>query len=492
MKTNKTPPTLIWLIFLAGFVGLLVLLKSSNSHAQEDATFMQVAPQGFGDRDNSWTWSMQWWNGHLYVGTNRAWHCAEVASFHNIFPQTIPYPPDDPDVDCPEDIEDISTQAEIWRWTPETDTWTRVYQSPADLQLPSGKFISRDIGFRGITVFREANGTEALYVTGVSPKFIGYGVELPPPRILRSTDGVNFTPLPQDPGTFLGDITYSSFRNPVSFNGRLYLIGGIAQGSGVLLEAANPAWGNNNFQAVNPTNTLVSNVYPFNGYLYVGVKDALNGYAVLKSDFSGSPPYNFTTVVEDGGYAPEIEKNHEVLSMAMFNGDLYVGCNGLSLGLSGEDNAAELIRIHPDDSWDVIAGVARNTPDGFKVPLSGYSAGFDNLFNAHMWRMEAFNGQLYVGTFDSSTTFKNDPIIGPLVEPIMGFDLYRSPNGTDFFPVTITGFGDKFNFGVRGMEATPYGLFVGTANYYYGLEVWRSLETGPRIYLPAIMSGASQ
>src|SRR5690242_13913841 len=46
--------------------------------------FSVAAPQGFGDRQNSWAWAMAWWQpqgdptGHLYVGTNRAWPCANA------------------------------------------------------------------------------------------------------------------------------------------------------------------------------------------------------------------------------------------------------------------------------------------------------------------------------------------------------------------------------------------------------------------------------
>src|SRR5262245_26764578 len=117
--------------------------------------FQQVAPQGFGDRDNSWAWSMLWWRGKLYVGTNRAWHCAEIAGMHSAFPLFVKYPPRNADADCTADPCDLPLQAEIWRWTPETDRWERVYRSPKEIPIPGrpGKYVARDVGFRDMAVF---------------------------------------------------------------------------------------------------------------------------------------------------------------------------------------------------------------------------------------------------------------------------------------------------------------------------------------------------
>lgn len=465
--------------------------------------FIRAARQGFGDRDNGWAWSMQWWRGHLYVGTNHAFHCAEVASLNRFFAKLFPYPPPDPDVRCPRRPEDLDLRAEIWRWTPWTNTWQRVYQSPRNVPMPRhpGRFIARDIGYRGMNVFREADGTEALYVAAVSAQFLWNPV--PPPRILRSTDGIHFAPVPQWKGTVLGDFDGNGFRNQTSFRGRFYIVGGTLQGSGVLFESRNPALGNNHFQRVSPTNMIVSAVEPYNGFLYLGTKDVKNGYSVVKTLALGNPPYGYLPVVSRGGYVSGLASNPEILHMKEFRNRLYVGGNGLKVGILGLMGPAEVIRINPDDSWDVVVGYPRLTPDGMKFPISGFDAGFGNFFNGHMWRMEVFDDNLYVGTFDSSTTFKNNRRAAPFLRHLMGFDLFRTPNGRRFYPITTRGFGDKFNFGVRSLEATPYGLFLGTANYYYGLEIWRgwprfglrsttALDLPHKVYLPLIVKSSSE
>ena len=485
----------ITLTTLLTLLGLVVLPGAVRGSPPLDAAnFTLAAPQGFGDRNNSWAWSMQWWNGHLYVGTNRALLCATQASLNYLFgDDTYPYPPNEPDVECTPDPHDLPLQAEIWRWTP-PNTWERVYQAPNNVPIPNsqGKFVARDVAYRGMTIFKEPDGTEALYVGSVSPRLV-YG-QMPPPRILRSTDGVNFAPLPQDAGTFLGDVQFASFRNPVSYNGRFYIQGGSSQGAGVLLEADNPAAGNDNFRQVSPFGMTVSAVTPYNGALYLGTEDLRNGYSVFKTDAKGSPPYTFTPIIEKAGYLtepnrpPSVLPNVEILSMKVFQNRLYLGANGVATLL--ESQPAELMRVNPDDTWDIVVGNGRDTPTGRKEPISGIPGGFGNPYNNHMWRMEVFDGNLYLGTFDSSTAFRNDP---GFPQDILGFDLYRTADGTNFVPITTTGFGDKFNFGVRNMAATPYGLFVGTANYYYGLKIYRGLPAdfkGFKMYVPGVTTAA--
>ena len=64
--------------------------------------------------------------------------------------------------------------------------------------------------------------------------------------------------------------------------------------------------------------------------------------------------------------------------------------------------AADLIRIHPDDSWDLVVGERRNTQQGMKLPLSGLGAGFNDFFNGYIWRLAEHDGWLYAGTYNWS------------------------------------------------------------------------------------------
>ncbi len=438
--------------------------------------FVEAAPQGFGDRQNSGVWSMQWWKGKLYIGTVRSFFCWTAAWTHSMFP-FLPYPPDDPDMACAPDPQDLPLQAEIWRYTPETETWERVYQSPNDVEIPDhpGKYTARDLGYRGMTVFEEPDGSEALYVGSTTSNLLW--PPMPPPRILRSIDGTTFEPVPQEPGTLLGDLgmDQASFRDMEIYNERLYVINGGAQGQGGVLESENPAEGNDSFRWITPQDMRAFEMATFNGFLYLGVTD-VSGYQIVKTDATGTPPYTFTPVVTDGGFRRPL-RSPIVLSMFVFKDRLYVGT----------DYIAEVIRINPDDTWDLVVGTPRETPDGWKYPLSGMDSGFDWPLNVHIWRMQEHEGVLYFGTLDESMRVFKDTSLAEQYRERFGFDLYATPDGYYFRPITLTGFGDTFQAGLRSFASTPYGLFAGSAGYWYGLRIWQGIPGEVyTVYLPLV------
>jgi hypothetical protein len=438
--------------------------------------FTPAGPQGLGDRQDSWPWAMQWWQGHLYVGTNRAYRCVSEWSWRKFLRALIPnlaylfpYPPKDFHLDCAEEPQDLPMQAEIWRWSPANSTWEMVYQSPNDVPNPDhpGWFVPRETGFRSIAVHVDPDGTEALYIGGITTRPMWDG-PVPPPRILRTTNGTNWEPLPQEPGTFLGELDLASLRSLTSFNGQLFALAGPIQGNGFLIGSSNPAAGNDAWSQVSPEPLRFFELETFNGWLYAGTLDVTTGYSVLKTDAEGDAPYEFQPVVPPGAYLEE-KPSRSVVSMHVHEGRLYVGT----------DNPAEIVRINPDDTWDLVIGTPRQTPHGMMYPLSGIDDGFGNQFNDHIWRMQSFGGGLYVGTYNSATNWKDIPLLGALLGHSMGFDLYRtSDNGWYFTPETMNGFGDPLSIGVRNFAATPYGLFVGAANDYHGLIIWRK---GPNL-----------
>ena len=54
-----------------------------------------------------------------------------------------------------------------------------------------------------------------------------------------------------------------------------------------------------------------------------------------------------------------------------------------------------------------------------------------------------------------------------------GFDLLVSKDGVNFDAITRDGFGDYSNHGLRTICSTEYGVYMGTANPYYGTQLWR-------------------
>ncbi len=435
-----------------------------------------AAEQGFGDRSNSYPWSVQWFKGKLYVGTGRDFYCVQQATIARWIPSlSFLYPPADPVFACTPNPQDLPLQAEIWAWTPDTDTWERVYQSPADVPKPGNpsELMARDTAYRTMAVFTEADGTEALYVGAVSSESFNPGV--PPARILRTTDGLAFEAVPQDPGTLLGDLIINGFpgngfRSMTVHDGRLYTVASEGfLGFGRLLDAANPAGGNDAWRFAMAEGFDMFDMASYNGSLYLGLANE-DFFSVVKLDTSGDPPYSFTTVIPEGGYNPN-QKSQSVVSMYVSGGMLYVGT----------DRPAEMYRVHPDDSWELIVGAPRFTPVGMKRPLSGMNTGFDNNFNLHVWRMQEAFGVLHVSTFDQTTKWLAG---APTLAPVAGFDLYGTTDGWNYTQITRSAMGDPRDQGVRNFSLTPYGLFIGASNIHDGLNLWRATPDPARLTPP--------
>jgi hypothetical protein len=473
--------------------------------------FVRIATKGLavdgrgnpmsGDRQNSFPWSMVWWKGKVYVGTGRAFACMTVATNDVALGQNN-YPGTDPDVECTPDPKDLPLAAEIWRFTPETYIWERVYQSPVDvpiefdsLGVPT-RFTARDIAFRGMAVFKEnGTGVERLYVGGISasslfdqlPGYTGPGAKrFPAPRMLFTANGTSWKAVPQKPGTFLGDIGIQTervnkrgFRSFVTMrddNGvnRLFVTLSDLRGVGRMLVSSDPSKGNNAWRQASPSAddlpifTLA--VYRNEIYATVGDQNYPGGYAIFKTDARTPDPfapgrYLFTPVIEGDGM--QFLRPRGAISMQEFLGRLYIGT----------DRPSELIRINPDGSWDLVVGPPRMTASGFKWPLSGVlGKGFNSLFNGHFYSMAVHNGELYLGTWDWSQAMMYSPL-DALFKSSYGFDLFKSRDGEHFSVIDRNGFGDPYNASVRNLLSTPMGLFVGITNAQFGLEVRRNVTS---------------
>jgi hypothetical protein len=439
---------------------------------------------------------MAWFGDSLYVGTTRAALCLVKAR--------VPVPMTVWPVNCPDRPSDNDLRAHIWRYRTSTGTWENVHVSPWVEGQDGGK-VAREIGYREMIAY-QAPGDSApcLYVANWANNKGGQVA-----RILRSTDGTEFVPVSQ-PG--LDDTTISTLRSLVPFRGRLFTspvanAGGAPNmpASPIVLVARDPrkddwriacrpGFGDEN-------NKTIFEMVVFNGWLYAGTLNPIRGFQLWKTDARGDPPYDWTQVLVDGAHRGNL--NESVVSMCVFKNALYIG-TGIQNG--GHDvtydvgpAAAEVIRVYPDDSWDLVVGMGRRTHDGQKAPLSDLGPGFGNFFNGYVWRMKEHAGRLYAGTCDWSTLIPflpgvrsetrarpavagqsatpagrmRDQFLGRLLQWLDvdnlvkfegGFDLWSTEDGQTWLPVTTTGFGNPYNYGLRTMASTPHGLFLGTAN----------------------------
>jgi hypothetical protein len=86
-----------------------------------------------------------------------------------------------------------------------------------------------------------------------------------------------------------------------------------------------------------------------------------------------------------------------------------------------------------------------------QIPLFG-SQGFGNIRNRYDWSMAVFNNKLYVGTLDTGSGGG-------------GADVWAFPDtSSPATAITLDGFGNSENSGIRVMLADDNGIWVGTAN----------------------------
>ncbi|MBA3945870.1 MAG: hypothetical protein H0X37_15040 [Herpetosiphonaceae bacterium] len=497
-------------------------------------------------RQNSEPWTSIWFNGKLYVGTNRDFTCYRTLVIGLTDP-TQTYPPPDAALACPPNPNDLDLRAELWRWTPQTNTWERVLKSqtipnPND----STKQLAVDYGYRTMSIYQEANGSQSLYVGAVSPRSYYKQVnsdgsfKVPPPNIWHSTTGdsgswqqvdTSASPLSGNPSASGCQpfTPVTGYRSMTINNGKMYIVASSGlNGQGQVFESANPSVGST-WRQITPCDfRLIPNFYTeiyemasYNNVLYLGtgaqqLAQTLQPFKVYYWDGNGTSDSNFHTVINGGGYdsnnplfppscaVPQPTcQSPDVVSTQVYDNHLYIGTGA----------PAEVYRINPDNSWDLIVGNPRVGGGSQKNPLSTLGPGFgpaapSPVNNTLVWRMACYQEQLYIGTLNNATANRPNAATSLQTTDIMGFNLFSSANGTSLSTITTSGFGNTvtdpnnrdftnnhgWNEGARSITPTPYGLVVGSANPYYGLTVWQqqnhpnSTAGNHSLYIPLAIS----
>lgn len=471
----------------------MLLKKEHHRQEQQDEilkpglvcdNFMKIAPSGFGDPYNAYPHSMAWFKDSLYVGTTRANLANRAKQVQANTPERLGeiFP-----VKIPRNYFDNDLRAEIWRYHISTNTWERVYVSPL-VQGVDGYDVPISVGFRSMTSFQApGESSPSLYV----PTWGSH--QTPGTLMLRTVDGSGFEVV-SAPGLGITENAPRSLRGIISFRDRLFTSPVVGQkrlqpnvaGSAIVYTSSNPLGGEWVCACEpyfgNRNNISVFHMAEYNGYLYAGTMNIHEGFEVWKTDAEGAPPYQWKKVLACGAYRGKL--NQIAMTLISFRGHLYVGSAIQNCSFDFDNNigpaAPEMIRINPDDSWDIVFGEPRMTPDGFKVPLSGLGSGLGNPFSGYIWSMCVHEGWLYVGnavwTVFLRYAGRSDrwpKSLGHIFEPdnverilqrYGGCDLWRTRDGLHWVPVTQNGFDNCFNIGFRNMVSSPYGLFVGAAN----------------------------
>ena len=268
----------------------------------------------------------------------------------------------------------------------------------------------------------------------------------------------------------------------------------------------------------------------YNGWLYVFVGNGVDvrnpgaaGFMVFKGR-GGPSGWEWHTIVGDGGRYPKGLGSplNAAASPFLFKGKVYVGtffdvpgiavqgAGGMAF-LAANWRPAQIYRFDAGDTWQMVIGDPNPL---FPRRVGNSGAGFFNPSSlqrlllpppldkanlslaGYVWWMAEYRGRLYASTFDmrvvldlldeSSLTALGvtDPalvahlqslknLLGQFNTNPAGFDLYSTADGVNWSAVTRDGLGDPYNYGGRTLKATNRGLFVGTANPFFGAQVWR-------------------
>lgn len=341
--------------------------------------------------------------------------------------------------------------------------------------------------------------------------------------------------------------------------------------------------------------------------------NSMQSFAMVRADVDDNGDWNWTSVVGDEAYGSKytygINPNRTrsgAANLYVYDGYLYIGeyndeqialedilfsknCDFVNANL---EQSVNLYRMDENEDVELVVGDADEMfPEG---SLTGIGSGFDRHENQYIWRMQEFDGKLYIGTFDTSSLLepigqftngdllkmskeewasqieylkvlidllksKNAPeavsavaieeaenvvddienlennldsvfdkeflaeyqaileALNELSEKIpedllmeysslineetlhtmtsflkcasylavakRGFDLYTLDSELNVETVTVNGFGDPYNHGCRVFAVTDNGLSIGTANPFYGTQVWNLDEIEYEDYL---------
>lgn len=261
-------------------------------------------------------------------------------------------------------------------------------------------------------------------------------------------------------------------------------------------------------------------------------ENTMQPFGIVRGDVLEDGNWNWTSVVgdkeKDGakytfGIDPERTRSGAA-NLISFDGYLYIGeyndeeiavermlfDNDFTFMNLNFEQPVNFYRMDKDENVELVIGDKdKMFPKG---SLSGMGSGFGCNENQYIWKMVEYDGKLYVGTYDASSflipldEYMNDKNadqdwkdkVDGFVEKLcndyqgvpesavtcgeyldkatFGFDLYVTEDGVHFTKITDDGFGDPYNHGCRAFGITDEGLFVGTANPFYGTQVWKLSE----------------
>lgn len=257
--------------------------------------------------------------------------------------------------------------------------------------------------------------------------------------------------------------------------------------------------------------------------------NTMQSFALVRGDLNKDGTWLWTSVAgnmekDDAKYTFGIDPERTrsgAANLIVFQDHLYIGeyndeeiavermlfDNDFTFMNANFAQSVNLYRMDHDENVELVVGDADGMfPEG---SLSGFGSGYDRNENQYIWKLQVYDNKLFVGTYDATSFLlplheyannenasdewkqlvntyaaqicesENGVPIGVaecaayLSKADFGFDLYVSEDGIHFDTITTDGFGDKYNHGCRAFGVTSEGLCVGTANPFFGAQVWK-------------------
>jgi hypothetical protein len=535
----RLPAVILIVIVLVISTFPVSVLADGPAGGYDQNDFKRIGVNGLGDPMNNYAWSMAEFNGDLYAGTARnvLYYVGVWFKQLGLIPPDFELPISHPEGDLLTQQWAQNMGGDIWRY--HHSKWTRVYRSGVT-EFAAGKWIPDEPGFRSMIVFTDKWGENALYAAvgegGTLPRHLllkstngtswsqvattldmgsdSRSLAVHNGKLCIAAKGATIwaTDDPKTSGTgdnwekvadfaAVGPGTNVAVLTMESLNG--YLYAGTQNDSGFQVFRSNDRV---------PDDPQAGD---WTQIVYSGAGDMSNTRALTMEVFKnsvyvGSACFPLTSDKPPGVRGP---KGFEVIRI-------------------NPDDSWELL-VGDSDAWlPPGAPVSR-------VPESGWPGGFGNIMNYYCWSMQEKDGILYLGTFDTSSFLKAislDEIIeflewsdltpdeqeqmrqqlirvvqqaiGPLKEinasanyealliilqtmpyndwqavwtyllnGYAGADLWKTADGINWAPVTLNGFNDPYNYGIRTMINGS--LYIGTANPFEGFQVLKAQYTPP-------------
>ena len=255
----------------------------------------------------------------------------------------------------------------------------------------------------------------------------------------------------------------------------VYMNAATGESGAVILASSNPSEGKSSFRTIAtqadmfnyPAYRYTDSIYggsvwdmaQYNGHLYVSIctgtpdnapdDNSMQSFAIIRGDRNEDGTYSWTQLVGDQsqgaryGFGIDLARTRSgAANLTVYKDKLYIGeyndeeialerilfdksSNGSESSLGGIDcsfvnaNLEQSVNLYAMDENEDMELVVGDKTDMFpNGGTSGLGSGFGHNENQYIWRMQVYDGKLYVGTFDTSSLlepigqFSNGDIIG--------------------------------------------------------------------------------